>query len=161
VQVGQRDAMRSRIWERRVGGAAAAEFGIDLDHVTDIDHQQERRASFGGGQRAGVAFGLGAGAQQRVVEAPGVAEGLHLLRFEHEAAATVAVDEAVAAAAVAVCELNAALEHVSVVARVVARRVWRGAIEQRAQLTDEELVVRALGAAGGAPAADEGAGLRG
>jgi hypothetical protein len=36
--------------------------------VADIDDDQEGRPAFVGGQRAGVAFGLAAGAQQGVVE---------------------------------------------------------------------------------------------
>ena len=97
-----------------------------------------------------------AGAQQCVVEAFGVGACAHLLRFEHEAAALVAIDEAVALRAVAVRELHAALEHVGVVAGVVARRVGLGHAEQVAELADEELVVGALGAGGGVPAGDEG-----
>jgi len=43
--------------------------------VAHVDHEQEGRAAFVGGQGAGVALGLGAGAQQRVVEAPGGGTG--------------------------------------------------------------------------------------
>ena len=62
----------ARVGERRVGGAGARELGIELDRVADVDHEQERRAAFGGGQRAGIALGLAAGAQHRVVETLGV-----------------------------------------------------------------------------------------
>ena len=155
VQVGQRDAVRARVGERRVGGAAAAELGVELDHVADIDDDEKRRPPFRSRQRAGVALGLRAGAQERVVEAFGVRACTHFLGFEHEASALVAVDEAVALRAVAVRELHAALEHVGVVAGVVARRVGLGHAEQIAELTDEELVVGALGAGGGVPSGDE------
>ena len=95
AQVGELDAVRARVGKRRVGCAGAGELGVQLDHVADIDDDQERRAAFGGGQRAGVVLGLAAGAQHRVVEA--LAVGLpELLGFQHERRAAVAVDEAAA-----------------------------------------------------------------
>ena len=48
VQVGQPDAVRARVGERRVGGAAAAGLGVELDHVADIDDDEERRPAFAG-----------------------------------------------------------------------------------------------------------------
>ena len=52
----------ARVRERRVGRAAAAEFGI---HLND-DHQQKRRPALSGWKSPGVALGLAAGAQQGV-----------------------------------------------------------------------------------------------
>ncbi len=148
-------AVAARVGEGRVGGAAARELGIDLDHVAHVHHQHEGRAAFGGGQGAGVAFGLAAGAQHAVVEAAGVAGGLELLGLQHEVAAPVAVDAAAAGAAVAVLEGDGALEHV----------VLRGAgvrpldAEQRAQLDDEALRRGQLAGGHALPAGDEGAGV--
>ena len=62
VHVGQRDAVRVRVGERRVGGAAAAELGVQLDHMIDIADQEEWRPAFGSRQRSGIGFGLAAGA---------------------------------------------------------------------------------------------------
>jgi hypothetical protein len=69
AQVGEPDAVRARVGERRVGGAGAGEVGVQLDDVADIDHDQEGRPAFVGRQGAGVVFGLAAGAQHGVVEA--------------------------------------------------------------------------------------------
>jgi hypothetical protein len=82
-------------------------------------------------------------------------------RLAHEHAAAVAVDEAMARAAVAMRKLDAPLEHVGVVAGFVARRVGLGHAEQLAQFGDEELVVGALRARGVLPAGDEGVCVRG
>ena len=161
MQVFEPDAVRARVGKRCVGGAAAAELGVQLDHVADIDDDEERRPALRRWQGAGVALGLCAGAQERVVEAFGVGAGAHLLGFEHEAAALVTVDEAEALRAVAMRELHAALEHVGVVAGVVAGGVGFGRAEQVAQLGDEELVVGALRARSSDPAGDEGLGTRG
>jgi hypothetical protein len=117
--------MRPWIGVRRVGGAAAAELGVDLDDVANVDHQQERRPALMGGQRAGLRLGLGAGAQQRFIEAASRCAGANLLGFEHEGVAPVAVDPPFAAAAVAARQRDAALEHLGVVAGVFARGVWR------------------------------------
>jgi hypothetical protein len=72
-------------------------------------------------------------------------------------ATPVAVDDAVAGAAVTVGEDDAALEHVAVVAGVVACGVGQGHAEQGAKFGDEELVVGAFAAAAALPAGEEGA----
>jgi hypothetical protein len=91
-EVGEFDAVRARVGEGRVGGAGAGEVGVQLDDVADIDDDQERRPALVGGQRAGVAFGLAAGAQQGIVEALAGSAEFDLLGFENEMAALVAVD---------------------------------------------------------------------
>jgi len=73
-----------RVGERGVGGAAAAEFGIHLNDVADIHYQQKGRPALGCRQGTGIAFGLGAGAQQGVVEALGAAGGLELFGFQYK-----------------------------------------------------------------------------
>ncbi len=124
-KIGQADAVRARVGERRVGGAGAGEVGVQLDDVADVDDDQERRPAFFGRQGAGVAFGLAAGALQGVVESLAGNSKLDLLGFEDEVAAPVAVDAPGRAAAVAVAEGDAALEDVGVVACILARRVGR------------------------------------
>ena len=130
------------------------ELGVQLDDVADIDHHQEGRPALVGRQGAGVVLGLGAGAQQGVVETACAAD-LELLRFQHEGAAAVAVDAAFGAAAVAVAEDDAALEDVGVVAGVVLRRFGRLDAEQTAQFAHETLGIGQLGARCGTPAGDE------
>ena len=147
AQIGEPDTVRARIGKRRVGGAGAGEFGVQLDDVADIDHDQERRAAFFGRQRAGVAFGLCAGAQHGVVEAARGNVLPQALGFEHEGAAAVAVDAAFGFAAVAMAKAHAPLEDVGVLARVLARRVGLRQIEQPREFGDEELVVGEFGAA--------------
>jgi hypothetical protein len=81
---------------------------------------------------AGVVFGLAAGAQQGVVELAGFGAGADFLGFADEAAAFVAVDEAVAGAAVAVVEDDAALEDVGM-CRGCSLAGWGGATSSKAQ----------------------------
>jgi len=71
TQVFKGNAMAARIRKRRVGGAGARELGIQLDVATDVGDDQKRRAALGGGQRAGVALGLAAGAEHGVVPPAG------------------------------------------------------------------------------------------
>src|SRR5699024_3609464 len=54
-------AVTARVGIRRVLAAGAGEFGVDLDHVAHVHHQQKRRAAFGGRQGADVALPLAAG----------------------------------------------------------------------------------------------------
>ncbi len=147
--------MAARIGEGRTGGASARELGIQLDHVADVDDDEEGRPALGGGQRPGVALGLRAGAHQGVEEALRRCGGVDLLRLEHEGAPLAAVDVAGARAAVAMREGGAALEDVGVVACVVERRVGRRQLQQPAQAVQEQLVVVALRARRLGPAADE------
>ncbi len=160
-EVGERDAVAARIGKRGVGGAAAGEFGVKLDHLADIDHEQKGRTAargeFGGFERAGVALGLGAGAQQGVVESAGVGAGTQLFGFEHEGAAPVAVDAAGAAAAVAVAKGDGPLEHVVEPGRGVRHRH----AEQLAQLAHEALRGGEFGGGNAAPAGDEVGGAGG
>ncbi len=70
-QVGQRQAVAARVGKGCVGGTAAGEIGVQLNHVAHVHHQQKRRAALGNfvsGQGAGIAFGLGTGAQQGIVK---------------------------------------------------------------------------------------------
>lgn len=105
---------------------------------------------------AGVVLGLAAGAQHGVVEHAGLGPGADLLDLADEGGAPIAVDEAVADAAVAVVKDDAALEDVGVVAGVFVGRLGLGDAEQVAEVGDEELVVGALGAADVAPAGQKG-----
>ena len=157
-QVGQLQPVATRVGEGRVGGAAARELGVELDDMAHVDDDEEGRPALGGRQRAGITLGLRAGAHQRVVEALGGRGGLDLLRFEHEGAAAIAIDEAGAGAAVAMSEGDAALEDIGVVARVLARRLGLGHTEQAAEVTDKELIVGALGARDARPLLNEGGG---
>lgn len=72
AQLGEPDAVRARIGERRVGGAGAREIGVQLNHMADVDDDQEGGATFIGRQGAGVAFGMATGALS-VIEGDGSA----------------------------------------------------------------------------------------
>ena len=159
AEVVEPDAVAARIGEGRVAAAGAGEFGVELDDVADIEDDEEGRPAFIGGQVAGVVFGLATGAQQGVVEPAGFGAGADFLGFADEAAASVAVDEAVAGAAVAVMKDDAALEDVGVVAGVFVGGLGWGDFQQGAEVGDEELVIGALGAAGRPPAGEEGVDL--
>ena len=155
--------MRARIGEWRVGAAAAGEFGIQLDDVADIDDDQEGRPALLRRQGPRIVLGLGAGAQQGVVEDLANRFGqIGLLGFEDVAGAPIAVDEAVGTRSIAVGEYDAPLEDVGVVARVGLRRMRLGEFQKFAQLGDEELIVGAFATAGRLLAGDEGVdGVRG
>ena len=122
-EVVELDAVAARVGEGRVAAAGAGEFGVELDDVADIDDDQEGRPAFVGGQVAGVVFSLAAGAQHGVVEHAGLEAGADFLGLADEGGAPVAVDEAVAGAAVAVVKDDAALEDVGVVAGVFVGRL--------------------------------------
>jgi hypothetical protein len=85
----------------------------------------------------------------------------HLLGFEDEGATAIAVDAPGRRAAVAVRERDAALEDVGVLRRLVAGRLGLVDTEERAQVADEDLVVRELASGWGFPASDEGVYIEG
>lgn len=101
-EISELDTVRARVRERCVGGTGAGKVGVQLDHVADVDDDQERWPAFIGRQGAGVAFGLAASALQGVVKTFGGARKLDFLGLQHVAAALVAVDAATGAAAVTV-----------------------------------------------------------
>lgn len=159
AEVFELDAVAARVGKGGVAAAGAGEFGVELDDVADIEDDEKGRAAFVGGQVAGVVFGLATGAQQGVVELAGFGAGADFLGFADEAAAFVAVDEAVAGAAVAVMEDDTALEDVGIVAGVFVGGLGRVDFQQGAEVGDEELAIGALGAAGSPPAGKEGVDL--
>ncbi len=135
-------------------GAAAGELGIQLDDVAHVHHHQKRRAALGCGQRAGVAFSLRAGAQERVVKTFGVAASFELFGLQHEVAAPVAVNPTGAGGAVAMAESDGPLEHVGLLGRGV------GCVhaQQLAQLCNETLRGGQLAGGCALPTLDEGVG---
>ena len=81
--------------------------------------------------------------------------GLDLLGLQHACAAAVAVDEAVAGAAVAMRKGNPPLKDVGVVTGIFVRRFRPWKVEKVAKAADEELVVGPLRAGHSPPAFDE------
>jgi hypothetical protein len=158
IQIGQFQAIGTRVGKRRVGGAAAAELGIQLDDMADIDDDQKRRPAFFCRQRAAVTLGLGAGALHAVVEAFGLHVLLELLRLQHKTPTPVGVDASLGTGAIAMPENDAALEYIGVIARVGTGRVGHWHVEQFAQLSDKTLRVGKFGTVGMLPAGDEGFG---
>jgi hypothetical protein len=148
AQVLQVDAVGLPVGEVGVVLALAGEVGEHLDHVGNVDHQQERRVAVVDRQRAGVVGGLLAGlAHHRVPgarpalglsglggrllrrEQAGLGAGARgaaalggLLGLQDEAVALVAVDPPGRAGAVGVLEVDAAFEDVVVLAVVLLRR---------------------------------------
>ena len=150
--------------------AGAGEVGEELDHVADVDGDEEGRVLVG--ERAGVGLGLAAGADHGVVPARGAhgrrggrrgGEERELRRrrgmraalgFEDEAAALVEVDAAGGAGA---REGHRVLEAVAVGVRGV------GAVraDQVDQVVQERLRGGELARVGVLPARDEGFGVGG
>ena len=112
AQILKRNAMAARIREWRVGGPRAGELGEQFDALTDIDDDQERRATFAGGQRTRIGLGLAARTQDGIIESARMGAGLEFFRFEHERAAPIQIDAPGAAAAIAMRKGDRALEHV-------------------------------------------------
>jgi hypothetical protein len=140
---------------RRVGGARAREFGVQLDVAADVDDDQMKggRPSSRAGRGRSGRPGCGRAAWHR--QSCLRAAGLELFGLQYERAAPIAVDEAHRFAAVTVAKGDAALEHVGVLARVSHRRLRRLDIQQAAEFADEELVIGTLGTADFGPAGDE------
>ena len=134
--------MRLAVGEGGVGFAEAREVGIDFQGVSDIDDENEGRIAFGGGEGADVLLGLRARLEHRdiprwsaalggTLARAGDAECLHpeqgglgrlgagaLLGFQHKTPAAIQIDPPDRARAVAMIEMDIALEDV-VVFRVV------------------------------------------
>ena len=91
AQVLQLDLVAAWIGVGNVVAARAAELGKQLDDLAHVDHHDDGRSAFGGGQGAGVVLRLGVGAQQGVAVAFGVAASVDFFGFEDEVAAFVAV----------------------------------------------------------------------
>ena len=161
--------------------ALAGEVGEHLDHVGDVDHQQERRVAVFDRQRAGVVGGLLAGLAHHRVPGAGAALGVAglgrglfrreqagltagarlalalggLLGLQDEAVALVAVDPAGRAGAVGQLEEDRALEDVGVARVVLLLRARRFHVQQVAQVDHERLRVAAFRAAGPGPVGDK------
>ena len=178
-QVGQVEPVMQRVGERDVVPAGAGELGVERDGTAHVDDDQEGRpavADFVGRQVAGVALGLlprtfhgrvpGRGAAHRSAPFARLQPALGFLRkrrprlgpvaallgLQHEAAAAIEVD----ALRCTMRQRHGFLEDIGVVGPVGCGGVRARDVEEVAQLRKEELVVGALGRAGGLPACDEG-----
>ncbi|MCO5072286.1 MAG: hypothetical protein M9944_13875, partial [Rhizobiaceae bacterium] len=146
----------------------------DLDHMPDIDHQQERRVSMLYGEGTRIVLCLLASGQHHLIPAARSALGLtgfslqgvlgdqerltcvdlralpfsRLLGFEDEAAATIAVDTTRRARAVGVLEIHTPLEHIVVQFVLLLRHVRAVKAESLTKADDKQLIVRKLGSAG-------------
>ena len=69
------DAVSEGIGEGNVGLPGARKVGEELDGIADIDHDQERRPAFRGGEGLGVLLGLIAGAEHGLIPSGGAAHG--------------------------------------------------------------------------------------
>ncbi len=159
--------------------ALEREVGVELDHVADVDDDQERRPALVGRQALGVGLGLlarlahdpvplrpaapaGAGSQFRKLEAESLELGDllqalgALLGLQHEAAALVEVDEVGRGRTVQASGRDLALEDVGIFALGLDGRIGGRDVDQRAELAQEHLTIRPLAAARRAPARDEG-----
>src|SRR5688500_7509974 len=120
---------------------AQAEIGEQLDRVADIDHDQERRPAFPGGQGAGIGLGLharfphgalpvGSTPYRHTAPRPGVGRSgggavvASLLGFQDEASTLVKIDAAGADRAVSARKYDGAFEDVKIESVVVPRRIW-------------------------------------
>lgn len=91
----QLDLVAERIRKRDVVAAGAAEFRKQQYDLAHVNHHDDGRPAFGGGQCAGVVLRLGVRAQQGVAVVFGVAAGGDFFDFEDEVAAFLAVHEPV------------------------------------------------------------------
>lgn len=166
------------IRELRVMLSLKRKVGVKLDHVPDIDHDDEGRPAFLRRQAAGIAFRLLAGvAHQRIPLGAAARAGTGplqwkieadlpqfrqlrvplaaLLGFEDEAAALVQVDIVGGIAAVFMAGNDAALENIGVVVLSLDRRFGLVHADQAAEFGQKQLIVRAFPATRGTPARDK------
>ena len=162
-EVAKENTVTAGSGKRDVGSAGAGKLGVEFDGVADIDHNQKRRATLLGRQRADVLLGLAAGTQHGVVPRHGAAlggsflqllggfqriDGLgsigSLLGFEHEVTALVEVDPPGAAGAVAMGEGDIALKNIGVQVNVRRGGVRRRDVEQNAEFGKEALAIGAF-----------------
>jgi hypothetical protein len=134
--------------------AGAGELGVHLNHVANIDDQQEGRPTFDGRQR-GHSFRPVRELATRIVEATGLSAQADLFGFKHETGPTVTVNAALAARAVAARQRDATLENVSVFTCVLAGRFRVGNADQIGELQHEKLIVGELSAVGVLPTINE------
>ncbi|MNC18100.1 hypothetical protein D3C81_1431780 [compost metagenome] len=116
----------------RVGGTGAAELGIQLDVAANIHDQNEWWTAFFGGQGSSVLVGLVMGLEHGLVPAGTIQGFTSLLGLQHKRAALVEVNKAIVAAAVCLIDDYTTLEHIGVVAGVVAGRFWQWQAKQAA-----------------------------
>lgn len=179
LQVSQEDPVAAWCGEGDVGAARAGKFGIQLDGMTDIHHDQEGRAPFRRGQGPAVLLRLPAGTQHGVIpggrtaprgaclEFPlqftgGGGKGLlglgdirPLLGLQHETAPFIEIHAAGAGVAIAMLEGDHTFEHVGIAAVIRASGVRTCHLENVAEFGEEELIVGPFGSAGPLPAVYE------
>ena len=181
VQILQQDAEAAPVREMRVILSLARKVRIDLETIADIADDQERRPAMFRRQVLGI--GLGLFARLAHGRDPGIRAAFRraglgiagldpvqfrlgrvglgasrlgaLLGLQHECAALVEVDETGRDMAVAVMARHRTLENIVVEIIGFGGRIGLGQVQQGAQLIDEGLRVRTLGAAGFLPALDE------
>lgn len=148
------------------------EVGVDLDHVADIDDQQEWRVAVIYRQRAGIILRLPPRSDHHLVPALGAAFGvpellcglesrkrqllaLHrllplrrLLGLQNEAALLVAVDAPGGASAIRMVEGYVSLEHVIVEPRFLAGKFRLRQPQSPSQPLNEQLIIGHFRAAG-------------
>ncbi|MSU49349.1 MAG: hypothetical protein EXS37_09735 [Opitutus sp.] len=180
-EIGEQNAVGAGVGEREEGFTFLGEVGEEFKGVADIDDDNEGRRRLGGGEIAGVAFGLSAGfehgatveigagrkgsADGREVESEFVfnrgrlAFGTQidggLLGFEDEAGAAVEVDLARCGATIGVMERDGAFEDIGVLRAVGAGGIRVREREEVAELSQKKVLVGALRALGVGPAGDK------
>ena len=182
AQTFQRDGIAAPIRELGVVLPLAGEVSVDLDHVTDIDDEDEGRPAVLLRQRAGVVLRLPLGGAHHLVPPSCTASGragadlggvlgdqlrllrVDLLRFDpfgrllglhDEAIALVQVDPAPGRRAIVKLVVDAPFEDVVVGFDPLLRWIGFRQVKQGAKLLGERLEVRDLCAAGFLPPADE------
>lgn len=184
AQVIQRDAVAVTVGELGVALPLAREVGVDLDHVADIDDQQEGRPAIRAGDSASIAIGLIAGAQHGVIPAPRAALAMALafdgvlgeegklvrlrlpafadalLGLHHEMAGAVEVDIAARLAA-GVQEGDRAFKAVVVVLHIRSGGFGGVNAQKLGQFDGELLKIGALTAARGRPPGNEDVDIQG
>ena len=123
AQVGQADAVAARVGVGGVVAAGAGELGVELDAVPDVGDQDEGRAAFGGGQRAGVTLCLVEGFLNGGVETFGFDRFVGSFGLADEGIAPIEIDEVLGGRAAELFAVDDALEHIGVVAPVTRCRL--------------------------------------
>lgn len=172
LQVLEIDAVGEGIGKWNVRFPGTREIGIDLEGVTDVDHDKERRPTFDGREGLGVLLSLVARAEHGLVPPRGAANGgaaatrhfeeerglgrsAALLGFEDEAAVFVKINETRAGESGEMAKCDGAFENVIVLGVVGDSGVGARHFEEVAEFGEEEGVIGSFSGAGVLPALDE------
>ena len=168
TQIVHVDAVGLSVREMGVVLPLSGEVRVDLNHMPNVDHEQEGRITVFDRKGAGVVLGLSAGGEEDLVPSSRTPLGLSglsvssilwkelelgyvqlgdvalggLFGFENEAAPAITIDPPRRPGTIGVLEVDAPLEDVIVQVVLFGRHGWLRKRQGHTQPFDEQLIVR-------------------